>query len=149
MSKFQIGTKGGHRAQEHVFVLKSFMQLSELCRKPVIICLWDISKYFDRESLVDVMGDIYKLGVQGKVYRLLYEMNRDTVVKVKTPVGDTDEAETGEGLGQGTIVGAILSAANLGQGVEKYFHDSENEVFYGQVRLQPMLFQDDVARLSA
>ena len=28
------------------------------------------------------------------------------------------------------------------------FHDSEHEVWYGEVRMQPLLFQDDVMRVS-
>ena len=69
----------------------------------IISKIWDISKYFDRESLIDVLGEAYKCDVRGKLYRLLYELNKDTLIKVRTPVGDTDEKETGAGLGQGTI----------------------------------------------
>ena len=29
--------------------------------------MWDISKFFDRENLRDVMNEIYRLGVRGKI----------------------------------------------------------------------------------
>ena len=48
------------------------------------------------------MNSIYNIGVRGKLYRLLYNINKDTVIKVKTAVGDTIEKETGENIGQGT-----------------------------------------------
>jgi hypothetical protein len=95
------------------------------------------------------MNELYKSKVQGKLYRLLYEMNKNTKISVQTPVGLTDECDTGEGVGQGTLEGAIVSAVNLDSGVNDFFHDSEYEVNYGGVDLQPLLFQDDVARLSA
>ena len=44
--------------------------------------------------------------------------------------------------------GAIVRAVNLDYGVNDFFHDSEYEVSYGNVDLQPLLYQDDVARLS-
>ena len=103
MSKYQIGTKVGHRAQEHLFVVKSVIGLYEMLGKAIILQLWDISKYFDRESLSDGLNELYKNQVRGKLYKLLYEMNKDTRIKVRTAVGDPEERDTGEGWGQGTI----------------------------------------------
>ena len=51
-------------------------------------------------------------------------------------------------MGQGTLEGALVSAVNLDSGVNDFFCNSEYEVNYGDVALQPILFQDDVARLS-
>ena len=67
-------------------------------------------------------------------------MNKDTVNKVRTALGETEEKETGEGLGQRTIEGALLSAASLDKGVEEYFGESTAEVSYGQVKMGPLLF---------
>ena len=147
MSKYQIGTKPGHRAQEHLFVIKSVMGLYELLGKALIMQFWDISKYFDRESLVDGLNELYKNNVKGKLYKLLYEMNKDTRIVVRTPVGDTEQREVGEGWGQGTIEGAIVSAVNLDNGVRDFFDGSEYELSYGDIVLAPALFQDDVSRM--
>ena len=103
MSKFQLGTKPGHRAQEHIYVLKNLMSLSQSSASGMITCLYDISKFFDRENIFDVLGEAYKVGVRGKAYRLLFEMNKRNRIQVKTPLGMTREAETNPCLGQGTI----------------------------------------------
>ena len=39
MSPYQIGTKPGHRAQEHLFVIKTVIGLAEATR-PGIACRW-------------------------------------------------------------------------------------------------------------
>ena len=78
---------------------------------------------------------------------MLYLMNKDTILKVKTGVGMTDEAETGENIGQVTGEGAILSAASIADGVEKAFRNSEYEISYGEEELKPLLFQDDIGRI--
>ena len=62
--------------------------------------------------------------------------------------GITEEKDTGEGVGQGTLGGALVSAVNLANGLNDFFCDSEYEISYGEVNLQPLLFQDDVARLA-
>ena len=65
-----------------------------------------------------------------------------------TPVGQTEELDRGEGLGQGTVEGALISAVSLDGGVRGYFTNSELEANYGEVKMGPILFQDDVARLA-
>ena len=64
-------------------------------------------------------------------------------------MGVTDYEEVGELIGQGTGGGAIVSAANLDGGVNDYFENSDDEIFYGNLRVQPLLYQDDVLRLSS
>ena len=93
------------------------------------------------------MNSLYNMGIKGKLYRLLFNMNKDTRIRVKTAFGVTEEVVTGENVGQGTIEGADISAANIDYGVNHFFKNSNYELSYGSVRLQPMLFQDDISRL--
>ena len=51
-------------------------------------------------------------------------------------------------IGQGTAGGALVSQMNLDHGLQEYFSGSCDEMSYGQVRLQPVAYQDDVARAS-
>ena len=75
------------------------MGLAELTDTAIALQLWDLAKFFDRESLVDGLNELYKNNVRGKLYKLLFEMNRDTRISVRTAVGDTEQGETGEGWG--------------------------------------------------
>ena len=148
LSKFQIATKAGHRAQEHIFVLKSVISLYTCMGKPLILQMWDLSKFFDRENLRDCLNELYRCGIKGKLYRLFYALNKNTRFSVLTPVGLTEEISRGEGLGQGTGEGALISAVNLDGGVRGYFANNDLEVSYGNVKMGPVLFQDDVARMA-
>ena len=49
MSKYQIGAKEGHRATEHIFVMKSLIQYYERLQKPLILNFFDYSTFFDSE----------------------------------------------------------------------------------------------------
>ena len=60
----------------------------------------------------------------------------------------TDKAEAGELIGQGSAGGALASQLNIDMGLESYFSGSVDEVNYGSVRLQPISFQDDIARMA-
>ena len=50
-------------------------------------------------------------------------------------------------LGQGTAGAGLVSAANLDLGLQKEFNHSKDVMYYGQVRVQPLSYQDDVGSL--
>ena len=145
-SKFQIGGIPGHRPQEHLFTAKSIISLYSFLDTPLFLQLYDLSKYFDKEILRDAMDTLYNAGINGKLYRLWFMMNKDTQIRVKTSFGITDVAPTGENVAQGSIGGGLISALNLCKSMTAYFTGSDSEVSYGSTRLSPILYQDDSAR---
>ena len=147
-SIFQIGGQEGHRSQEHLFSLKSVMAVKAYLQEGFIIQLYDIRKFFDHESLRDVMDTLHDISINPKVYRAWFLMSQNTRISVKTGVGMTGEADVGEVVGQGTVGGALTSQVNIDKGVDRYFRGSMDEMSYGTIRLQPFIFQDDIARVA-
>ena len=94
MSKFQIGAKPGHRAQEHIFVFNSVLTLYKKLDIPLVIQTWDISRYFDRHTLLEAAERLAESSVEGKCYRLMWKMNEKTKVQVKTAAGLSGMAVT-------------------------------------------------------
>ena len=76
----------GHRVQEHLFSLKSILTITEKRDEAVAVQILDYSKYFDSESLRDCLDELYKSKIRGRLYKLVFELNKDTRIKVKTPV---------------------------------------------------------------
>ena len=146
-SKFQIGGMPGHRPAEHLFCIKSMMSLYEKLDIPLIIQTFDISKYFDSEVLKDAMASLYEAGVKGKLYRLWFELNKETEIRVRTGVGTTQKAVVGETVAQGSIGGGLLSSLNLDVEVTHFFEGSMEEAGYSDIRFQPMILQDNLSRL--
>ena len=99
--------------------------------------------------LTDCMDTLYNNGIKGKLYRLIYEMNRETKIRVRTAVGTTSSEYTGEGVGQGTLDGAIISACSIDYTVNSFFSKSSYEISYGGLSLQPLLFQDDIFQMCS
>ena len=100
-SQFQIGGIPKHRSQENLFVVKSVLALYSMLNIPLYMAVYDLSKYFDKEILKDAMDTLYNCGVKGKLYRLWYEIYRDSQIRVKTASGLTDVRTTGENVTQG------------------------------------------------
>ena len=41
--------------------------------------------------MIDCLNEVYKSNVRGKLYKLTYELNKNTRIKIRTAVGDSDE----------------------------------------------------------
>ena len=147
-SAFQIGGQPGHSPEELIFCLKSLIHEQEVKKKGLLFILMDIVKFFDKESIYDVMQTLSDINVNKKTARVWYKLNEDTKVSVKTAMGMSDAAEVGSCIGQGTSGGALVSQINLDQGLQSYITYSTDEMYYGKVRIQPVAYQDDVGRPS-
>jgi hypothetical protein len=147
-SVFQIGGQEGHRTQEHLFTVRSIVARETEVGRGVIFQLYDIQKFFDKENLRDVMDTLHQVGVHPKLYRSWFNLNKQTSIKVNTAVGLSESAQAGELIGQGSAGGAIASQINIDKGLDAYFKGSSDEICYGSIRLQPLAFQDDIARLT-
>ena len=147
-SKYQVGGQPGHFPEEHIFTVKSVWAKLEKDGKGMIVTLVDIVSFFDREDIGDVMDTLWKIGVNKKAARVWFRLSQGTEIAVKTATGLTDTAIVGDVIGQGTAGAALVSQANLDLGLMEYFANSEDEISYGEVRLQPMAYQDDIMRSS-
>ena len=56
------------------------------------------------------MDTLFNCGIQGKIYRLIFNMNKDTVMRVRTAVETSEKHGTGENIGKGALEGAVVSA---------------------------------------
>ena len=136
------------RPQFHLFVLKSIVAHCETSEDGRILTVADLVKFFDKERLSGAVVTVSD-AVDKKALRLWGKLNSRTTIKVRTGVGVTEEGEAGEVLGQGSCGGAIVSARYIDSVVDFYFNDSTSEDVYGGVRLQPLIFLDDLMRSTS
>ena len=129
--------------------MKSVIKVYKAKGKGLLLTSYNIKTFFDAEDPYDFLNELYNSKVKGKVYRLIYEMNKNSKVRIKTPVGITDTKNTGPILSQGSVEAAILSSNNIGNGMKETFTDKDKEVEYlDNIKLAPLSFLDDLARLS-
>ena len=135
------------RSQFHLFVIKSTMALAIENKEGRIFTLTDIVKFYDKEMLNDAILATHN-SVDKKALRVWWKMNKSTMITVKTGTGNTDEAEAGAVLGQGSKGAGLMSMRNLDSVVDDYFSGSDDEDVIGSIRLQPLIWVDDLLRSS-
>ena len=94
------------------------------------------------------MSEVYNCQIKGKLYRLLFNMNKSVNITVNTPVGKTESAVIDCVVSQGTIESGVMSSVNIGKGIDVAFADSDGEVVYVDFKMNPMSFMDDINRYS-
>ena len=68
--------------------------------------------------------------------RLWAKLNENTIIKVKTGVGESERVNVGAVVGQGTIGGALVIKAVLDEGVKEHFEPgNEDKLNYGKLPL--------------
>ena len=145
LSIYQVGGLPGHSILEHLLTLKTVLARMEEIDGGIILLVMDIVSFFDKEDIFDCLNTLEILEVNKKAVRMWYLMNKDTKISIKTAFGMTKEAVIGDCLGQGTAGAGLVSAANLDMGLQKYFKQSREVMNYGQIRIQPLCYQDDVS----
>ena len=101
-SPYQIGGQPGHQPQEHIFTIKSIIAKYLFLGMLIMLQAFDISKFFDKEVLEDVMNTLHEIGINGKAYRTFYKLNKNINIRVRTGVGYSERSDEGPMIGQGT-----------------------------------------------
>ena len=143
-NRFQIGGVSGHRPQEHIFCVKSVIHKYVQEKKMIILICYDISAFFDKEVLGDLLDELNCIGVDPRALRLFYQLNKNTKVRIRTGAGDSAWGEVGDIIGQGSSSAAKVSALNLSRKLDRVFEGSTELATYGAVKQHPYSFQDDV-----
>merc|ERR1711994_571244 len=83
--QIQLGGMPGASCVDHLVVLKTWMKLKEETKNCGIICTFDMSKFFDKEPLSDLMHVLSERAkIDNKCYRTWYRLNENTRISVKT-----------------------------------------------------------------
>ena len=143
----QAGGRRKRNITDHLFIIRSVMQHFKYLNKKLIIELIDLVKAFDTMILANVMVDLWQSNVRGKIWRNIYTINRNALIKIKTSFGKSPEIEIGETLKQGSVLASTLAALHTDKS-NNYFTNTGLGIYYGNIPIGSLIFQDDLARLE-
>ena len=143
----QIGGRKERSPAEQIFILRSVIEYFIYQNKPLYIQFMDLVKAFDTMVLKSVLLDLWKINIKGKAWRMIYILNKKSIVKIITGVGVSEESEIGESVKQGTVLATSLAALHT-DNINTYFKGTGLGIYYGNINIQNLLFQDDIVRLE-
>ena len=145
---FQLGGMPGASSVEHLVVLKTWMKMLEQTSGKGIFQVWDMSKFFDKESLLDCLTTLRtKAKIDNKSYRLWFMLNENAQISVNTSVGESESTRIPNTIGQGSVGAALVSSLNIGSALDEVFKDIVT-THIGTLGLNSLIFQDDISKLN-
>ena len=123
----QIGGMPNSSSVEHLVTLKTWMRMLEESKGIGIINTFDMEKFFDKESLIDIMFTLSKKAdISDKDYRMWFKLNEDTKIAVRTSVGESKTEIIKNSVGQGSFGAALASSINIGCAIQDTLKNKKN-----------------------
>ena len=153
MSHSNIGARKGRNVRDHLFIVNGIVN-SVLNGEsaPVDIQIFDIEKCFDALWLDDCMIDIYETlspQLRDDKISLMYEMNKENYVAVKTAVGLTNRKILPKIIMQGGKWGPLLCSNTMDKIGKRCVKKGEHLFKYkGKVEIMPLAMIDDLLAVN-
>ena len=93
------------------------------------------------------MNSLWTAYIRGRIWRMILAMNEFAELNIKTPFGISNEFTCTEILKQGSVMASTLAALHV-DSVHNYFQNENLGVYYGDVRVENLIFQDDIIRFE-
>ena len=145
INPLQCGSTTGKSPADNIFVINSVIDHAIYLNKTLFITSYDYATCFDSLWLEECLLALLKLGVDSQTVKLLYELNKNACIKVKTPFGDTQSFEIHNIVKQGTVWGSKLCCASTGELCDE---DDVGGASVGEVTVRSTIYVDDSNRFN-
>ena len=147
ISKYQAGGRKNHGIDEQVFILRAVIEYYKYLKAILYIETFDLEKCFDKMVLLNIMNDLWRKDIRGRIYKNIYNVNSYAEAKVITAVGETEYFHIEEILKQGSVLATQLAAMHTDT-ISTMLESEGLGVQYGMLFIPLLIFQDDVLKFE-
>ena len=151
MSDSQIGGRKRKNIRNHIWVINGIITdvLSTKKKTPVDIQIFDYKQCFDSLWLQECLNDMFSAGLNDDKFKLLYNINAQVKMAVKTPVGMTARVDIRNVITQGDVFGPILCSKQVDIFGQECLEQHKYIYLYkGEVEIPPLGMVDDLLCVS-
>ena len=151
MSDSQVGARKKKNVRNHIWIVNGVIcdVLSRKAKKPIDVHIYDYRQCFDSLWLEECLNDLYDSGLKNDKLALLFNINRNVEVVVKTPAGKTDRGNIQNVITQGDVFGPLLCSNQVDTfGKECIEEHKYTYIYKGEVEIPPLSMVDDLLCIS-
>ena len=151
MSESQIGARKEKNIRNHIWVVNAVISdvLKSKTNKPIDIQIRDVRQCFDGLWPEDCLNDLFSYGVQDNSIPLLYNGCQDNVVKIRTPVGNSETTQIKSTFMQGDVWSSKVCSVHIDSIGKECIEEHKYLYQYkGTVPIPPMAMVDDLLCIS-
>ena len=144
----QGGGQRGSSTCDHLFLLRSAIDMAKQDKKPLYVTFYDVSKAYDNAINADMLKILWERGLRGKVWRILKNMNSDLKATVKTKFGLTEEIIMEIGGRQGSRLTGRMFSKMMDLLSEEAQTTNKGFKLFDDLTIAFLLWVDDVVSLA-
>ena len=113
MNPMQMAGRKKRSTTDNIIIINSLIQERKDENQLTYLLFADAVKCFDKLWLKDCILEMINLGMNEQDAWMIYKLNKNTIAKVRTPIGETPKFSVTEVVKQGTVYGPLLCCASL------------------------------------
>ena len=139
----QAGSRTNRGPPDNTFILNAVIDHAIYLGKSVHITTYDFEQAFDSLWLEDCILSLRKLGISDDILQLIFNLNKEALIRVKTPFGLSPAGVIKDTVQQGRVLAPDLCSASTAEycGVNK-------GVAVGNCIISSLAFVDDMLDAS-
>ena len=146
VSKLQAGSKKNRGPPDNLFLVKSCIDHACYLNAPIYMTVYDFEQCFDALWLEESIVALWNLGIRDETLSIIYEMNKQTMVKVKTPYGTCEGFSRPTVVKQGTVFGPVICSTSTAVFVHRNREARGFQI--GNMSINTVILVDDVGNIN-
>ena len=141
----QAGARSERSPADSHFLIRGIIDHAKYVNKPVYLSMYDYRQCFDSLWLQDSILSLWKLGVDNEMLSLIWKLNQEASIVVKTPHGTSEPFTIYAFVKQGSVLGSNLCSSSTGEFCDE---TSGGGVNIGSLNIKSSLFVDDTTTID-
>ena len=150
LSDANTGARKRRNIRDNLFVVNAVMNsVKRGNEESVYICAYDAEKCFDFLWTYECINDLYESGLENDKLAVLFAINKNAQVAIKTPHGMNKRVSIPNIIMQGTVWGSLFCTATIDKLSQQAYTDKTLLYKYkGEVSVPPLGMVDDVLTIQ-
>ena len=148
ISEFKIGFKSGCRTSDHIFVLKTLIDVYKKRQKKLYACFVDLRKAYDSVWHPGLFIKLLKIGISPKIIRLIQDLYSKSKTCIKLDNKLSDYFQVSLGVRQGCVLSPILFNIYINGLVRSLSNVCSSPAVLGHLKVPILMYADDIILLS-
>ncbi len=144
----QLGATKNRSTGDCVFIIRSLIDHALYLNTPLYLTLYDYSTCFDSLWLEDTMIALWNIGIRDQLFPLIYKMNEQTLVSIRTPYGPSPEFSCPTIVKQGCVLSTKLCGSATGQLFTALDTTDDCGATVGSALVKGVMFVDDTTTVN-
>ena len=136
----QAGSRTNRGPSDSLFLLNGMIDHAKYLKKQLFLTFYDYSTCFDSLWLEDSMISLWNLGVQNELFAMIYKLNENSNIRVKTPFGMSEYFSSPRIVKQGSVLSSNLCSSSTAELCDT---NITGGTMVGSLFISNLLFVDD------